>query len=33
MRKVKAIANKSISKDGVKNSLATKKRIQPRENR
>jgi hypothetical protein len=31
MRKVKTITNKSITKDGVKNSQATRKRIRPRE--
>jgi hypothetical protein len=30
MRKVKAITNKSITKDGVKNSQAIRKRIRPR---
>jgi hypothetical protein len=30
MGKEKAITNKSITKDGVKNSQATKKRIRPR---
>jgi hypothetical protein len=30
MRKVKAITNKSITKDGIKNSQATRKRIRPR---
>jgi hypothetical protein len=33
MRKVMEITNKSTSKDGVKNSQATKKGIRPRENR
>jgi hypothetical protein len=33
MRKVKVIPNRSTTKDGVKNSQATRKRIQPRENR
>jgi hypothetical protein len=33
MRKVKIIPNRSTTKDGVKNSKATRKRIRPRENR
>jgi hypothetical protein len=31
MRKVKVITNKNTTKDRVKNSQATKKKIQPRE--
>jgi hypothetical protein len=33
MRKVKVIPNWSMTKDGVKNSQATRKRVRPRENR
>jgi hypothetical protein len=33
MRKVNVVPNRSTTKDGVENSQATRKRIQPRKNR